>query len=164
MRKVWPKNKILGARVNGSDWLKKGTTVSDCIYLSAKNHDFKSLNIKNKNFHIIGSAHNFKEINEIEISTNIECQGVYRETLRVENNIKVYPNPVEDGNLNINLGFIKETKSVIQIFDIAGNLIKRGFATANFGVGATSPLVSLGILREFGEMIKPKNFIYCRII
>ena len=64
-----------------------------------------------------------KEINEIEISTNIECQGVYRETLRVENNIKVYPNPVEDGNLNINLGFFKETKSVIQIFDIAGNLI-----------------------------------------
>ena len=36
---------------------------SDGIYLSAKNHDFKSLNIKNKNFHIIGSAHNFKEIN-----------------------------------------------------------------------------------------------------
>jgi len=44
--------------------------------------------------------------------------------------------------------------------DIAGNLIKRGFATANFGVGATSPLVSLGIMREFGKMIKPKNFIY----
>ena len=36
---------------------------SDGIYLSAKNHDFKSLNIRNKNFHIIGSAHNFKEIN-----------------------------------------------------------------------------------------------------
>ena len=35
---------------------------SDGIYLSAKNHDFKSLNIRNKNFHIIGSAHNFKEI------------------------------------------------------------------------------------------------------
>ena len=63
-----------------------------------------------------------KEINEIEISTNIECQGVYRETLRVENNIKIYPNPVEDGNLNINLGFFKETKSVIQIFDIAGKV------------------------------------------
>lgn len=36
VRKVWPKNKILGARVNGSDWLKKGTKVSDCIYLSKK--------------------------------------------------------------------------------------------------------------------------------
>ena len=34
VRKFWPKNKILGARVNGSDWLKKGTKVSDCIYLT----------------------------------------------------------------------------------------------------------------------------------
>ena len=44
--------------------------------------------------------------------------------------------------------------------DIAGNLIKKGFPTVNFGVGATSPLVSLGIMREFGKMIVPKNFIY----
>ena len=36
---------------------------SDGVYLSAKNHEFKSLNFKNRNFNIIGSAHNFKEIN-----------------------------------------------------------------------------------------------------
>ena len=34
VRNVWPKNKILGARVNGSDWLEKGSKVSDCVYLS----------------------------------------------------------------------------------------------------------------------------------
>ncbi len=34
VRKSWPKNKVLGARVNGSDWLKNGTKISDCIYLS----------------------------------------------------------------------------------------------------------------------------------
>jgi len=34
IRKSWPKNKILGARVNGSDWLKKGIKISDCIHLS----------------------------------------------------------------------------------------------------------------------------------
>ena len=33
IRKIWPKNKVLGARVNGSDWVKKGTSISDCIYL-----------------------------------------------------------------------------------------------------------------------------------
>ena len=33
IRKIWPKEKILGARVTGSDWLKKGTTISDCIFL-----------------------------------------------------------------------------------------------------------------------------------
>ena len=30
--KVWPKNKVLGARVNGDDWLKNGTSIKDCIY------------------------------------------------------------------------------------------------------------------------------------
>ena len=31
--KIWPKNKVLGARVNGSDWMEKGTSISDCIFL-----------------------------------------------------------------------------------------------------------------------------------
>lgn len=35
VRNVWPKNKILGARINGYDWLdKKGSTVNDSVYLS----------------------------------------------------------------------------------------------------------------------------------
>ncbi len=33
VRRIWPKEKILGARVTGSDWLKKGSTISDCIFL-----------------------------------------------------------------------------------------------------------------------------------
>ena len=33
IRKVWPKNKILGARVNGLDWVKNGSSISDCIFL-----------------------------------------------------------------------------------------------------------------------------------
>ena len=36
VRKIWPKNKILGARVNGFDWVKKGSTVNDCVYLAKK--------------------------------------------------------------------------------------------------------------------------------
>ncbi len=44
--------------------------------------------------------------------------------------------------------------------DIAGNLDAKGFSTVNFGVAATGPLISLAIMREFGNFIKPKNFIY----
>ena len=36
IRKIWPKNKILGARVTGKDWLKNGSTIDDCIYLVKK--------------------------------------------------------------------------------------------------------------------------------
>ena len=37
-------------------------TNADGIYLSAFNKTFKSLNLRKKNFNIIGSAHNVKEI------------------------------------------------------------------------------------------------------
>ena len=33
VRRIWSKEKILGARVNGYDWLRKGSTISDCVYL-----------------------------------------------------------------------------------------------------------------------------------
>lgn len=36
IREIWPKNKILGARVTGSDWLKNGATVDDCIFLTTQ--------------------------------------------------------------------------------------------------------------------------------
>jgi 2,4-dienoyl-CoA reductase-like NADH-dependent reductase (Old Yellow Enzyme family) len=36
IRKIWPKKKILGARVTGQDWLKNGSTINDCVYLVKK--------------------------------------------------------------------------------------------------------------------------------
>lgn len=36
VRRVWPRRKILGARVTGSDWLEGGITIEDCIYLARK--------------------------------------------------------------------------------------------------------------------------------
>ena len=36
LRKIWPKNKLLGARITGSDRLKKGNDVKDAIFLIKK--------------------------------------------------------------------------------------------------------------------------------
>lgn len=44
--------------------------------------------------------------------------------------------------------------------DIPGYLTRKGFPAVNFGVAGTSVLVALGIMREFGQTINPKNFIY----
>ncbi len=44
--------------------------------------------------------------------------------------------------------------------DITAYLNLMGHSTANFAVGTSSPLVSLAVLREFGETLRPKNFIY----
>jgi len=34
VRSVWPKEKVLGARVTGTDWLEGGSTIEDCVYLT----------------------------------------------------------------------------------------------------------------------------------
>ena len=44
--------------------------------------------------------------------------------------------------------------------DIAGNLNRKNVNTINFGVAGTGPLVSLAILREYGNYFKPKNIFY----
>ena len=44
--------------------------------------------------------------------------------------------------------------------DIAGHLNEKKYYTINFGVTGTGPLISLAILREFGNYFKPKNVIY----
>ena len=44
--------------------------------------------------------------------------------------------------------------------DIAGHLNEKKNYTINFGVTGTGPLISLAILREFGNYFKPKNVIY----
>ena len=36
VRKVWPKDKILGARITGSDWLRGGIAINDSVYLVKK--------------------------------------------------------------------------------------------------------------------------------
>ncbi len=36
VRKQWPKEKILGARLTGNDWLDNGWTIDDCIFLSQR--------------------------------------------------------------------------------------------------------------------------------
>ena len=36
VRERWPKNKILGARVTGSDWLQNGATMGDCVFLTTR--------------------------------------------------------------------------------------------------------------------------------
>jgi len=36
VRKNWPKNKILGARITGKDWIKNGLNLRDSIYLTKK--------------------------------------------------------------------------------------------------------------------------------
>lgn len=44
--------------------------------------------------------------------------------------------------------------------DIAGHLRKNKITTINLGITGTGPLISLAVLKEFGNKLKPQNVIY----
>ena len=44
--------------------------------------------------------------------------------------------------------------------DIAGNLNKNKISTINLGVTGSGPLTSLAVLKEYGNLFKPKNSVY----
>ena len=83
------------------------------IYLSAYNNSFKSLGLKRKNFQLIGSAHNIKEIT---IKTKQGCSLIlfsklflvnydkkapFHGILKFNNNLKINKNLIPLGGINL---------------------------------------------------------------
>ncbi len=72
-------------------------------------------------------------INNLNIKTNKDCQGIYKETFVVNNQPLVYPNPVKDNTLFINTGNLSNAVTPVEIYNLTGNLLfsKTYQATAN---------------------------------
>jgi hypothetical protein len=62
-------------------------------------------------------------INDLTIRTNIDCQGVYKETMMFGNEPIVYPNPIINEVLYVNLAENNENTTPVEIYDLAGKLI-----------------------------------------
>jgi len=93
----------------------------------------------------------------ISCTEDFKHRTIINDKYGFRNSNLIYEKPIQ----NVILGdSYAEGFCVGQNEDISGNLNLMGYPTANFAVGTTSPLVSLAVLREFGEILKPKNFIY----
>ena len=64
-----------------------------------------------------------KGLNKLSIRTNKECQGVYEKTFVVNSAPIVYPNPVQNNTLFINIDLIETSAVPVEIFDVTGKLI-----------------------------------------
>ncbi|WP_150451864.1 discoidin domain-containing protein [Arenibacter lacus] len=78
-------------------------------------------------------------INKIGVTTEKDCQGVFEKEIILENQILVYPNPVED-YLYLNLGEDNSNLVLLEIFDQSGKLILSrslvvNYKTAQLNVG-----------------------------
>lgn len=74
-----------------------------------------------------------KGINNLNVKTNKDCQGTYKETFVVNNQPLVYPNPVKGNTLFINGGDLSNTSTPVEIYNLTGKLLfsKTYQATAN---------------------------------
>jgi len=61
--------------------------------------------------------------NDIVVTAEKECQGIYKETILMSNNLFVYPNPIKDNMLFINIPFEKNNQVTLQVFSMMGKLI-----------------------------------------
>lgn len=61
--------------------------------------------------------------NDLSIKTNIDCQGVYKETIMNGNEPLVYPNPIINDVLYVIMIENIENETPVEIYDLAGKLI-----------------------------------------
>jgi hypothetical protein len=58
--------------------------------------------------------------NKISVTTDLDCQGSFEELIVLNNELIIYPNPIAEGNLNIQLGNSTTKKIKVALFSING--------------------------------------------
>ena len=65
--------------------------------------------------------------NTISIMTDKTCQGVHEETIILNNDVIIYPNPIEGGELTILLGSFASDKANVSLFSMNGTTVFKKF-------------------------------------
>lgn len=98
--------KTYTVRMNGSEWVTSDSSIS--LPLSAST-------------------------SKLSVSTEKECQGEYSETIILDSSVSVYPNPLEQGVLHIDLGGLRTLPVNVAIFSASGKLISESEHPADNG-------------------------------
>jgi len=70
--------------------------------------------------------------NELMVKTDVDCQGIFEETIRLSNNLIIYPNPITQGNLNIIIGENTSDNIEVSMFTVTGRQVfKKKFEARN---------------------------------
>jgi photosystem II stability/assembly factor-like uncharacterized protein len=63
--------------------------------------------------------------NTLTVSTDKECQGVYKETIVLSSELFIYPNPIASGDVTIYLGNTSSEQVEMALFDLSGRTVFR---------------------------------------
>ncbi len=85
--------------------------------------------------------------NKLSITTEQFCQGEYKETILLNDEVLIYPNPIEGGDLTILLGAISDEEVEINLFGTNGasSILKKSFVVQNGTVQFNVDALSKGI-------------------
>ena len=61
--------------------------------------------------------------NDLSIKTNIDCQGVYNETIMFNSQPVLFPNPIKNNTIHINSVDFYKQETPIEIYDLTGKLL-----------------------------------------
>jgi hypothetical protein len=101
-----------------------------------------------------------KGINTIKVFTNMDCQGVYNETINNLTHIKIYPNPLNDNKLTINMANTSLETIQVKLYSIIGKVVLSKNYTLQYGaVTIDIPNISKGIyLLKINDAMTTTNF------
>jgi hypothetical protein len=84
--------------------------------------------------------------NFLSVRTDKDCQGVYEETIRLSEELLIYPNPISSGELNIYLGNNSAEKVDVALFDLNGRTVfKKVFQVQNNEIRFNVDALSRGV-------------------
>ena len=85
--------------------------------------------------------------NKLSIQTGKSCQGEHTETILLSNEVLIYPNPIEGGELTIYLGNLNKQEVTLYLFSTSGRsiLFKKSFPVHNNSVKFNVDNLSKGI-------------------
>ncbi len=101
-----------------------------------------------------------KGVNTLKVYTDLDCQGVYSETIHNFNAIKIYPNPISNNRLTINTSDASLETIEVKLYSVIGKLIlSKSYALQNGAVTLNTPNISKGIyILNVNDGIVTTNF------
>lgn len=99
-------------------------------------------------------------VNSIKVSTDKDCQGVYRETINNLDEIRIYPNPFNSDSFTINMGRSNVEKASVKLVSMIGKVVLHKDYTLNNGtILIEVPGLATGVyILDINDGTTTKNF------
>jgi len=111
------KTGILSLELKGADFYN--IQINDEVYLTSK----ESFELKLD-----------QSVNKLQVSTDLDCQGIIEKTLLLTDKASAYPNPIIDVNtVSLDLGFDTNASMNVQVFNLNGKLLFANTTEAHYG-------------------------------